>query len=509
MQPDLGEFSSVTKLQTFSKDEIISRYTDLEAEYLKTVRELYKLKNQKLTDEQLGFLLKEQLIDLRADMFGASSERYKKPDKPTHKPKEPGTPPAPRPKLPSERYPNIPIREQVITQSPAPTCTQCGSLMVDSGLTEDSEQLTVIPKKYEIIKVKRIKYRCQCQGCMIAAAAPERIIPGSSYSDEMILDVAVSKYCDLIPVQRYVSMAARSGIMDLPPQSLIELTHGLADFLEPVYNRIKEEILSSRVLHADETPHHMLEGPDKKSWYLWGFSTPMACYLDCRNTRSGDVASELLIDSQCEVLVSDVFSGYNKAIRVSNEARHKAGRPSIINANCNAHARRYFFKCKDHYEESHFYLDQYHEIYQLNAQARGQPPDQVKKLREQMIPLFEKMKLRAQSETDRYPRENRFRKALNYFLENYIGLTVFLKDPDVAIDNNLQERLLRNHVIGRKTWYGTHSLRGAQTAATLFSIIESCKLLHINPREYLEVTVKTLLANGQPFTPAEFVNSKP
>jgi len=381
--------------------------------------------------------------------------------------------------------------------------------MTDSGLTEDSEQLTVIPKKYEIHRIKRVKYRCQCQGCLTTAPAPERIIPGSSYSDEMILDVTVSKYCDLVPVQRYVVMASRSGLMDLPPQSLIELTHGLADFLAPVYVRIKEEILSSRVLHADETPHQMLEGSDTKSWYLWGFSTPWACYLDCRNTRSGDVASELLIKSRCEVLVSDVFSGYNKAIRISNEVREKVGQPSIINANCNAHARRYFFKCKDHYEESHFYLDQYHEIYQLNAQARGQPSDQVQKIRDQMIPLFEKMRLRAESEIDRYPKGNRYGKALNYFLENYPGLTVFLKDPEVAIDNNLQERLLRNHVIGRKTWYGTHSLRGAQTAAVLFSIVESCKLLHINPREYLEAIVKTLLARGQPFTPAEFVNSNP
>lgn len=505
MQPDLGEFSSVTKLQTFTQDELIARYSSLEESYFKILAENLRLKNQHLTADQLHLITMEQLADLRTEVFGASSERYKKPDKP----QTPKAPPAPRPKLPSERYPNIPVREQVITQNPAPTCAQCGSVMTDSGLTEDSEQLTVIPKKYEINRIKRVKYRCQCLGCLTTAPAPERIIPGSSYSDEMILDVTVSKYCDLVPVQRYVVMASRSGLMDLPPQSLIELTHGLADFLAPVYVRIKEEILSSRVLHADETPHQMLEGSDTKSWYLWGFSTPWACYLDCRNTRSGDVASELLIKSRCEVLVSDVFSGYNKAIRISNEVREKVGQPSIINANCNAHARRYFFKCKDHYEESHFYLDQYHEIYQLNAQARGQPSDQVQKIRDQMIPLFEKMRLRAESEIDRYPKGNRYGKALNYFLENYPGLTVFLKDLEVAIDNNLQERLLRNHVIGRKTWYGTHSLRGAQTAAVLFSIVESCKLLHINPREYLEAIVKTLLAHGKPLTPAEFVNSKP
>ncbi|MGK5089976.1 hypothetical protein WDW86_20690 [Bdellovibrionota bacterium FG-2] len=96
--------------------------------------------------------------------------------------------------------------------------------MSDSGMTEDSEQLTVIPKKYEIILNKKVKYRCQCQGSIVTAPTPARIIEGSSYSDEMIQDVALSKYCDLIPIQRYAAMAARSGLKDLPPQSLIELT---------------------------------------------------------------------------------------------------------------------------------------------------------------------------------------------------------------------------------------------------------------------------------------------
>ena len=67
----------------------------------------------------------------------------------------------------------------------------------------------------------------------------------------------------------------------LPPQSLIGLTHHLADFVRPVYSKIHDDILSSRVLHADETPHRMLEGDgDKESWYLWGFSNKRSCYFE-------------------------------------------------------------------------------------------------------------------------------------------------------------------------------------------------------------------------------------
>jgi transposase len=376
--------------------------------------------------------------------------------------------------------------------------------MSDSGMTEDSEQLTVIPKKFEIFLQKRIKYRCQCQGCITTAPAPARIIKGSTYFDEMILDVALSKYCDLIPIERYSAMAARSGLMDLPPHSLIEVTHQFADFVTPVYELIKKGILDSRVLHADETPHKMLEGSQTKSWYLWGFSNPELCYLECHDTRGGDVASDILLNSKCEILVTDVYSGYGKAIRISNEKRQSSAQVLIKNANCNAHARRYFFKPRLQYKEAEFYLDHYHQIYQLNSDSKSESPPVVLELREKMKFHFEEMKKKAFEELTKYPNKNQYGKALNYFLENYEGLTLFLKDPEVPIDNNAQERLLRSHVVGRKTWYGTHSERGAKTAAVLFSLVETCKLNHVNPREYFQNLAQDLLAGKNPYTPKEF-----
>jgi len=466
---------------------------------MRAVQEIYRLKYQDLTDSQLKLVMAEQLGQMRAELFGSSSERYKKPQ---IKPEESVSIPKPRIKSPRERYPNIPVREVVITMSSNPQCTSCGEKMSDSLMTKDSEQLTVIPKKYEIIVQKRVKYRCSCHGCIVTAAAPPRIIPGSSYSDEMIQDVALSKYCDLIPIERYAAMASRSGLIDLPPHSLIETTHQFADFVKPAYEMLRNGILQSRVLHADETPHKMLEGSDTKNWYLWGFSTIKHCYLECHDTRSGDVASHILQKSKCEVLMSDVFSGYGKAVRVTNEMRKTKGLSLIQNANCNAHSRRYFFKGWPKYTEAQFFLNHYHEIYQLESAAKGKPPPEVLALRIQMRTRFEAMKTKAEEDLMMYPHANLYAKALRYFLENYAGLTLFLNDETIPIDNNLQERLLRNHVVGRKTWYGTHSKRGAETASILFSLVETCKLNGVNPREYFERLVKTILAGKPSFTPA-------
>jgi transposase len=492
-------FSDSKKIESLSREDLVSKYQIMADELVRVVKENYSLRELKVSSEQTKFILEEQLTELQDTLFGSSSERYKKPEKD----KNPA-PPKPRIKKPSERYPNIPVREVVISMDPAPSCTSCGKVMSDSGMTEDSEQLTVIPKKYEVLRQKRVKYRCQCQSCLLTAPPPARIIPGSAYSDEMIQDVVLSKYCDLIPIERYSAMAARSGLMNLPPHSLIEVTHGFADFVLGSYELIKKGVLNDRVLNADETPHKMLEGSEKKTWYLWGFSTPTLCFLECRDTRSGDVASDVLLNSECEVLMTDVYSGYGKAIKLVNQSRLLKSKAPIKNAHCNGHSRRYFFKPRHKYKEAVFYLDHYHQIYQLNSDAKGQPPDIVLELRWQMRPHFEAMRRRAFEELPRYPNKNKYQKALNYFLENYDGLTMFLDDPDVPIDNNSQERLLRNHVVGRKTWYGTHSERGARTAAILFSLVETCKLNHVNPREYFKNLVQDLLAGKNPYTPTEF-----
>jgi len=99
-------------------------------------------------------------------------------------------------------------------------------------------------------------------------------------------------------------------------------------------------------------------------------------------------------------------------------------------------------------------------------------------------------------------------KAVEYFIKNFYELTLYLKFEDLPIDNNSQERLMRNPVIGRKTWYGTHSKRGAETNAVLFSIVESCKINKVNPRDYFRDIVHAIHEKRSIFTPNEYISLK-
>jgi len=447
--------------------------------------------------QQKSFLLEDQSIQIKHRLFGKSSEKSEKRTLKKIKDKEPRK----RVLLPSNRYPNLDIIEKRVELDKVPSCPCCSKEMKDSGLTEDSEYLTVIPRRYYVVQQKRVKYRCStCQDQLITTPAIPRIKFGSSYSDEMVMDVALSKYCDLIPVDRYVQMAARGGAKDLPANTLIQGTHHLADFLASVYQRIKSEVMSSKIIHADETPHRMLEGDKKSNWYLWGFSTECSSYFEAHDTRSGSVAGDIIKDSKCEYLVSDVFSGYSKAVSDSNHYRRVNNLPLIKNIYCNAHARRKFKESSQSFErESAFFIWCYQKIYRL---------DKLKDFKERRswqktyYQAMERFGLKIKSS---YSSKSSLVRAIDYFLKNIDSLTYFLKFEDLPIDNNAQERLMRSPVVGRKTWYGTHSKRGALTHAMMFTLVESCKLNKVNPRDYFRDIVHAIHEKRPIFTPHEYL----
>ena len=272
-------------------------------------------------------------------------------------------------KLPSIRFPDVEVDEKIIRPDAAPTCSCCNVLMKESGLFVVSEKLDVIPKRYIINRSKRVIFNCStCHGTMTNTPAVPSILPTSNYGDSFSIDVALSKYCDLIPIERYTMMAFRAGLLgDLPAHSLIGLTHHLANFLREVHLKIKEEVLSSLVLHADETPHRMLEGDDTKSWYLWGFFSTTACYLEVHNTRSGDVPLEFLKLSKAQTLVTDGYAGYGKAVRLIKKESDRI----IDEAHCNAHAFRYFKDASIVWkEECEKFLQIYGEIYKLEQERK-------------------------------------------------------------------------------------------------------------------------------------------
>jgi hypothetical protein len=85
------------------------------------------------------------------------------------------------------------------------------------------------------------------------------------------------------------------------------------------------------------------------------------------------------------------------------------------------------------------------------------------------------------------------------------GLKLFLDDPAISLDNNFTERALRGVVVGRKNHYGSRSERGTEVAALFYSLIESAKLVGLDPHVYLRCATGAALKGETIPLPHELV----
>jgi transposase len=65
------------------------------------------------------------------------------------------------------------------------------------------------------------------------------------------------------------------------------------------------------------------------------------------------------------------------------------------------------------------------------------------------------------------------------------GLTLFVDDPRIPMDNNTSEQRGRGPAVARKNFYGSGSLWSGQLAAASFSIFATLALWGLNPRKWL------------------------
>ncbi len=160
-------------------------------------------------------------------------------------------------------------------------------------------------------------------------------------------------------------------------------------------------------------------------------------------------------------------------------------------AHCWSHVRRKFVEIEASYpEECGEILDLIGKLYGVERQARDGPNmiEFRRKLRnEESRKIIEE--IHSWALQTKALGESPLRKAVQYMGSLWKGLTVFLDHPNVAIDNNAIERALRGVVLGRKNHYGSKSRRGTEVAAILYSMIESAKLVGINPEEYFKTAI--------------------
>jgi transposase len=431
--------------------------------------------------------LKELLAQRERALFGASSEQRSRPATPP-----PSAAPIPRRGHGPTAQPTLPTVEVVHELAAADlTCPQCGGTLREmAGQTEDADEITVVERRFVLLKHRRKKYRCACNGCVDTAPGPLRLAArpdcrGRRYSPSFAVEVVVNKYLDHLPLERQARVMSREGLT-VESQTLWDQIEALAAVLEPTYDALRQYVLAAPVIGADETWWRLLGGPESQRWWAWGVTREDAVTYTILASRSQEAARRVL-DGYHGIVLADGYGAY--------EALARAG-PGFTLAHCWAHVRRKFVEAEPHYPAPCAEILEL--IGQLYGVERACPsPDptaseetrsaalelRAELRREQSTPIVEA--ICAWAHQQRALPESSLGKAIAYMLGLGPGLTRFLDNARIPLDNNATERGLRGLVVGRKNHYGSRSQRGTEVAALFYSLIESAKLCGVEPKAYL------------------------
>jgi hypothetical protein len=143
-----------------------------------------------------------------------------------------------------------------------------------------------------ILREKRACASCVEQG-VATAPTPVRIAPKSIFSDEVIIDFLVSKYCDASPLYRQRAILLRDLDIDVALSTINDAVLHVGELLIPIVDVMARGLLAGNYIQADET-YVGVQTEEKKgrnhTGYFWQYSAPMkGVVFDFEMTRSKEV----------------------------------------------------------------------------------------------------------------------------------------------------------------------------------------------------------------------------
>ena len=362
------------------------------------------------------------------------------------------------------------------------THCECGQALKRIG-QEISEQLDCVPAQFFVLRHIRGKYACACCQTIQAAPMPAQIIDKGIPAPGLLAQVVVAKHDDHLPLYRQTEIYARSGV-HIPRSSMAQWIGICGVRLTPLAEALKDFILAHDVIHADETPVKLLApGKGKTSRaYVWVYRTTnfvaqRAVLYDFSTGRGGENARRVL-QGFGGTLVSDDFSGY-----------HALQAQGVTAALCMAHARRKLFEAHQFNSSpiAGHAVALIAKLYEVEREARELQPEARRLWRHQHAkPVAGALHAWLSGQRQKLAKADVTAKAIDYALSNWPGLTRYLDDGNVPIDNNAAENAVRPLAVGRKNWLFVGSQQAGERAAVVLSLIESAKLNGHDPWAYLK-----------------------
>ena len=381
-----------------------------------------------------------------------------------------------------------------LAQAKDPDLTEAISEVEEmTGFFETSTEITITERVFKKVIHKRQKYKVKNiitkKETIVTAPGPLKLLPGSRYSVDFALAVVAGKFLNHLPYERQQKDMKRQGAK-VPVMTMYRLSEQVSVHLDAVAEKIREDIFKTNLAcHLDETRWPILSNHDDDGM-MWVLSNQAGSYYRFEPTRSGEVADELLKSFAGSVL-TDKYSGY---LHFRKDAKLNWGL-------CWAHARREFFDLKGPYGdvvvEIIALID---DLFDIERRARTwEELGKVRKV-ESKKKVAEIKTLLEDSRADFFEQDD-FCKATNYILNAWKEFTAFVEDIRLPLSNNDAERALRHAVLGRKNFNGSKTINGADVTAILYTVIESCKKVELDPIDYMKYVITENQNDREPLTP--------
>jgi transposase IS66 len=258
--------------------------------------------------------------------------------------------------------------------------------------------------------------------------------------------------------------------------------------------QMKEKLLRSSVIHADETVVQVLREPNKKAqtdsrmWvYCAGkYEKHSNILFEYSPTRNGENARNFL-GAYSGYVVCDGYDGYNKLTEA-------------IRCGCWAHARRKFVEAlpTDRSLLAHSVaakgVELCNEIFLLEREFEGKDGRgaQIKKpltatekheqRQERLKPVLDG--LFAWLNEIPVSGGTKLARAVQYCLNEKQYLCRCLENGNIPVDNNRAENAIRPFVVGRKNRLFANSVKGAEASAVVYSLAATAVANGLNVEEY-------------------------
>lgn len=307
--------------------------------------------------------------------------------------------------------------------------------------------------------------------------------------------LALMKYGAGMPFYRMEKLQEGFGV-PLPDSTQWDIVEEVSKRIEPAYDGLLTLAAQGQVFYNDDTGMTILElepdpdiSPERTGVYTTGIVVlagehQIALFFTGRK-HAGERLDQVLDRREDQapipIQMSDALS--------RNVPKNNATRQ----ANCNSHGRRNFVKIADNFPEPVArVLRDIRSVYRNEAKAREQqmgPEERLEFHQQHSGPILEELRkwMERQFSEKLVEPNSGLGKAMNYMLNHWEKLTLFLREPGAPLDNNICERVLKMAILHRKNALFYKTENGARVGDLFMSLIHTCRLNRVNPFEYLTV----------------------